>query len=389
MKDTKGLEVFLGLLLVVFLIGFVVYIIRYGDHYLTQPATNGGEKWRLAYYEGGDYVDYAGGLRGLVHGLIELGWISELELPEFDNPDDTQLLWAFLATEVESNYLEFVPDAYWSAHWDDTLRLANREAAIDRLANGGDIDLVIAMGTWAGQDLANNQHAVPTLVLTASDPVAAGIIKSVADSGFDHVLAEVDPGRYRRQIKLFHDITGFKTLGVVFENTPEGRTYANLADLEYVAGQRHFEIITCRAQDANISELEALEGVVDCYKELAPQIDALWIGTHQGEHPKFMPQSLQPLLEHNVVIWAQVGTDAVERGALLSVTYPDYDAVGMWYAQNIALVFNGAQPGELDQVFELPYYVALNLETARRIGFEPPAGLLEIADQTFEIIQGE
>jgi ABC-type uncharacterized transport system substrate-binding protein len=356
----------------------------------TTPTTNDGRKWRIAYYEGGPYVDYAGGLRGVVRGLVELGWMEDIRLPRFENPDDTRSLWGFLAANAESRYVEFVADAYWSAKWDGEQRLANREEAIRRLAETGDIDLIIAMGTWAGQDLATDEHAVPTMVLTSSEPVRAGIIESAEDSGLDHVVAEYDPNRYVRQVRLFHDIVGFQKIGVAHEDSEDGRIYANLDSLERVAKERGFEIVACYARDAGVKEDVALAELTHCYEELAPKIDALWVGGHTGEQPQFMPGILAPMFEHKVATWAQVGSEAVRRGALISVAQQsDYTAVGFWYASTMARIFNGAKPRDLDQVFELPLDIAINLETARRLGFEPPEGLLEVADEVYETVEGE
>ena len=40
--------------------------------------------------------------------------------------------------------------------------------------------------------------------------INAEIIRSVEDSGLDHVHARVDPWRYERQVRVFHNIIGFK-----------------------------------------------------------------------------------------------------------------------------------------------------------------------------------
>ena len=142
------------------------------------PVQNNTEKWRLAYYEAGPWKEYPTHLRALVNGLIMLGWMEPLTLPIYENTDDTAQLWQFLAANTQSDYIEFLPDAYWSANWDAELRIKNQAEALQRLSNNSDIDLIIAAGTWAGLDLAHDDHNVPTFVIAATNAISAGIITS-------------------------------------------------------------------------------------------------------------------------------------------------------------------------------------------------------------------
>jgi hypothetical protein len=50
----------------------------------------------------------------------------------------------------------------------------------------------------------------------------------------------------------------------------------------------------------------------------------------------------------------------------------------------MARIFNGASPGELNQVFDDPKQIAINLETAKLIDFKPPKGLLKAADEIYK-----
>ncbi len=347
-----------------------------------------GEKWRIAYYEGGHYIDYEESLRALIAGLVELGWVSTAQFPDIGE-ENTQLLWANLASNLKSDYIQFVPDAVWSADWQEENRALYREEAIHRLNQPGEIDLIIAMGTWAGQDLANNRHTVPTLVLNSSGPLEAGIIEQYDDSGFDHVMVEVDPYRYRRQIQQFHDIVNFQKLGVTFEDSPTGRIYSNISDLEAVAAERGFSLVTCNAPDIqnNVTREEAVAALAACYEQLAPEIDALWMGAHVGEEPQYMPEILTPMIQYKIPTWSQQGEPAVRRGVLLSISQQNFTEAGKWYAQSIATILNGTPPREMEQIFESPVYLLINLETARQIDFEVPPGLLAAADKTFETIE--
>jgi ABC-type uncharacterized transport system substrate-binding protein len=370
-----------------FLGGVLFYTMMKGGDDRTDPIMNHGEKWRIGYYEGGPYINYTLYLRAVTKGLVKIGWIEDIVIPEFPDTEDSKMLWDYLSKNVKSEYIQFVSDAYWSANWSKETREREKEIALKRLSLEKDIDLVIAMGTWAGQDLANTMHSVPTIILSTSDPVGAGIVKSNEKPGFDHILARCAPERYVRQMRLFHDIFGFKRIGVAFEDSKDGRIYANVEDLNKVAKQRGFEIIECHARDIGLTEEECRQEIVRCYGELAPQIDALWIGLHRGESVKFMPEILRPLFEHKVPTWYQEGSKGARRGALLSIAMKNYVPVGEWAAAMMARIFHGARPGELNQIYETPNEVAINLETAKIIGFDPPPGIMSAADEIYDRIE--
>jgi ABC-type uncharacterized transport system substrate-binding protein len=352
------------------------------DKFQTVPTTNKGKKWRIGYYEGGPYINYPANLRAIAQGLTELGWMEKTDIADMADPADAEGVWLALA-KAKSDYLQFVQEAFYSADWDETLRARNRAAAIDRL-HDKQLDFMIAMGTWAGQDLANNLHSVPTMVVSSSDPVKSGIIKSAAQSGFNHVHARCDPNRYLRQVRLFHDIIGFKRLGVVYEDSVAGKSYAALADIEKVAAQRGFKLVTCQAAWSGVTRQVSTQKLIDCHKALAPQIDALFLTVHNGVDTDRMDEILAPLIEHKIPTWSQRGPEEVRQGVLLSVVRGGFQAVGKYHAEIMAKIFNGARPGALNQVFEDPKKIAINLKTAEAIGFKIPRGLTLVADEIYK-----
>ncbi|MHC4222000.1 MAG: ABC transporter substrate-binding protein, partial [Planctomycetota bacterium] len=140
-----------------------------GEKFGTAPVLNNGEKWRIVFYEGGPHVNYYHYLEATILGLMKLGWIEKADLGKIQSKSkDTRRLWNWLVNNSRSDYLEFVEDGYYSANWDDDQRQANRARILKSLKWDTDIDLAIAMGTWAGLDLANNEHSVPTVVMSTS-----------------------------------------------------------------------------------------------------------------------------------------------------------------------------------------------------------------------------
>lgn len=353
---------------------------------VTPRLRDDGEKWRIGYFEGGQYRDYEVILKATLRGLMALGWIEDMELPPHNDPEPGGF-WRWFAEHAQSEYLEFPADA-WHApgDFDPELRPQVREVLHQRLRETRDLDLVIAMGTWAGQDLAVDGIDTPVVVGSTSDPVAAGIVASANDSGREHLHAKTEPGRYGRQIELFHDIFGFERLGLVFEDSPEGRTFAAVDEIESIAAERGFEIVGCNAPFNGVSQDEATEAAVQCYAELAPRIDAAYVTVHRGVNPRSLPRVIEPLLEHGLPSFSMQGEDEVRQGVLMSIAQLNYIYVGRFHAETVARILNGATPRALPQVWQAPSKIALNLETAERIGYDPTVDILMASDEIFATI---
>ncbi|MCB1743902.1 MAG: ABC transporter substrate-binding protein, partial [Gammaproteobacteria bacterium] len=317
--------------------------------------------------------------------LMKLGWIEREDIPA-QQGEQTADLWAWVSKNLKSDFIEFVGDGHYSAGWDDKEREKLVKVILKRLKSANDIDLVIAMGTWAGKDLANEQHGVPTMVLSTSDPISSGIIKSVEDSGFDHVHARVDPGLHARQIKAFHEIIGFKKLGVAYEDSVAGRSYAAVDVAEEIGRKHGFKVVSCHTK-SDISDIShAEQSVVDCFEWLSNKVDALYITEQGGVTPRSMPRLVAVANEHSIPTFSQQGSDDVKQGVLASLSKAEYRYIGEYHAKTFAQVFNGAKPNQLAQLFEEPPKMAINLKTAEIIGFNPPVVLLGAADEIFEDI---
>jgi len=387
--ESKMNRVVKSLIMLFFLTGFFfsnVYAAEKMDFPVT-PKTNNGKKWRIGYLEGGPNEGYPENLSALITAFSEIGWTKKVDFPIPVDKSDTKNLWVWISHNVKSDYIEFLPDAYWSNNWDENLRLKNRKLILERLNRNKDVDLMLAMGTWAGQDLANNEHSVPATVMFATSPVLSGISKSINDSGYDHLHVHIDPTRYEKQIRIFHDIFHFKNLGVVLEqNTAEGRSYAAIDDIEKVAKELKFNIITCNAPFSGVTPEEARDAFMKCHEELSRKADAVYITVHRGITLPHMSKLMEPFLLNEIPTFSQRGTEEVRHGVLLSTSAAGSNYVGRFHAETIAKIFNGAKPRDLEQLFEDPPRIAINLKTAQIIGYDPAIDVLGFSDEVFEDI---
>ncbi|WP_256977779.1 ABC transporter substrate-binding protein [Bordetella genomosp. 10] len=341
-----------------------------------------GAKWRIAYVASGEHYNYQRILRVIVDGLQALGWLSVPPIPDGLSDRET---WEFLASNTHSDVLEFVADAWWSpGNFDNSRRPAMRQAIAERLNERHDIDLIVAMGTLAGQDMVALGAPVPTIVASTSDAVAAHIVKSAKDSGLDNLFVHIYPERYARQLRLFYDTVPFKTLGLVYENTQEGRIFSAVDAIERLAGELGFTLVHCDARAQGLDADTAVRNVVACYRETSAQVDAVYVSTHIGITPLTIGRVAQVLREAKVPSFSMHGSEDVRHGILMSLAQSDHTALGLFFAETIARIFNGAQPRQLKQIWRDPATIALNLETARVIGFDPPVDVLLAADEVYE-----
>lgn len=355
--------------------------------YPTSPPAKIAKKWRIGYLEGGPWKTYQTTLVKTLEALSKMGWVGQISIPPQEDINDTKKLWAWLAANVKSDYLEFPADAHYSGEWDKEVRAKNKAGLLKRLSEKQDIDLMIAMGTMAGQDLANSGHSVPTIVCDSSDPVAAEIVKSVEDSGYEHIHARVDPTRFERQIRAFHDVIGFGKLGIAFRDTVEGRSIAGQEAVRKVAEERKFEVLECYTLIGKSEE--SVAKMVGCTKELAPKTDAFYIVEQGAVTFATLPRILEPLNAHKIPTFSQSGADDVRHGVLMSVANTSYGEIGRFHAETIARIVNGAKPRDLDQVFEPPVKIAFNKAVSRIIDLRDDIYQLlsETADEVYDEIE--
>ncbi|HWR38976.1 MAG TPA: ABC transporter substrate binding protein [Patescibacteria group bacterium] len=356
------------------------------DSFSTAPRQKNGGKWRIGYYEAGPYPSYTLTFGNIVKALAKLGWLDNVDACPFDS--DSRTIWQWLGTHSVSQYLEFPPDAYYSYNDEEALHGPVRESLLRRLTETTDLDLMLALGTLAAQDLANDRHGVPVMVFSVSNAVKAGIVVSEEDSGRNHVWSHVEPDRYKRQVELFYDIFHFKKLGIVYEDTIAGRSYAALDDVEDLARERGFEIVRAFYDDSVLDPDLYHQNLLEAYRQVATEADAFYLTPYTRLQNERLGDILTPLVAKKLptLSWS---VRLVPHGVLMAVALADFEYIGAFDAENIARVLNGARPRSLNQIFISPPSIVLNLEAADRIRYVPPFPILLAADKIYLKIEGD
>lgn len=369
---------------------FYLVLASIGNLFSTEQAwAEPVKKWRIAYVEGGNFTDYGQILLGTIRGLELLGLVpgQASMVPE---KATVREIWAkaAAATKNQDNYpIEFLEDGFYSSNWNEDLRRANKEAIYNRIRTKNDIDLIFAFGTAAGVDMVSDEHSVAVMNFSTTDPIAAGISQSVHDSGRDNVHAKLEPGRYTRQLNIFHDVIPFQKLGICYGDTPRDMEQAALAEIEVAAERENFELVRGIMTDLGEDDEANFQKRLACHEQIAQEADAVYLTFGLGIDTKRMEKMLQPFIKAKIPTFAQAGPSMVELGALLSMAQADFDEMGLFEAKVVQSIVNGAKPREISQVYQSKVDLALNLRMAVAIGWNPPFDLLAAVDELYQEIK--
>jgi ABC-type uncharacterized transport system substrate-binding protein len=343
----------------------------------------------IVYYEGGSYYDYVSTLIAFIDGLVSINIIEPIKINGFRGTDNSRKLWDYLCDNVKSNHIRLDKENYYSSNWNDNIRKLNKEKIIKFLLDSDPkFTTVIAMGTWAGLDLANNDHQVPTMVMSVTDPVNAGILKSKNDYSIPHVFVEYEPNIFLRQIILFHSIFDFKKLGIAFDDTDDGRTYIAYSDILKAAKQKGFDVITCTFNDANPNLEELKKAGKECVYILSQKADAIYFGDQSFLKYEWMPEVIQSTIDNKIPTWSHHGAEHVKRGVLMSRSFDSsFEKKGVWLAEVFNDITHGKQANTINHIWVSQTELAINLEVADKIGFVISDALLSLCDKIFKEIK--
>jgi ABC-type uncharacterized transport system substrate-binding protein len=346
------------------------------------------KKWRVIYVEGGQYRDYYKILFGFILGLKSLELIDYQAPPPLADEDsmDSAELWRWLTENARSERLEFLTDGYYSAGWNQEERVRLKGEILRRLRADRDVDLILTFGTWAGLDLVTDEHRVPVMSITATDPVAAGISKAENDSGLDHAHVQVERDRNERQIRIFHDIFKFRRLGVPIDDTPDGQGAMGLPTIRKMAQELGFELVPCETSLEIDDPEKSFRNLLACVRDLSVNSDAIYLTVNNGMQAYRLEEILEPIIKARIPSFSQSGPNEAKLGVLMSIGRDNFEDASLFEAKVVEAIISGQTPRRINQVYEAPLTLALNLKMTLAIGWNPPFEVLIAMDQMYQTI---
>lgn len=309
----------------------------------------------IAYFEAGSYWEFTIMRNNVVAALGRRGMMDRLDFPE-----------------------RLVISPGWAVT-DETYR-----AEAKKLMHDASVDLIISMGTVATQALlAENNGKTPIVSIDVADPVGAGIIDAETGKGPANLTLQYTKDKWNKVFVLFHQALPFKRLGIMYHDSPEGRSYSNVNEAREVAREYGFTIVEYADLDKEESEQSCAAGV---HKLIGQNIDAFYISAlNCFDWTRANPQSMLDILhKHGIWTFARDGSVQVNRGALMGLSTLDYIHLAEFYADRIGHLL-GLLPEDAPLI-PGRYHpkITLNLDTAEALDLDVPRVLLITADEIFD-----
>ena len=353
---------------------------------------NGERKHNIAVVIYGiweDFPDYSEVFVGMINGLTEIGWMDPIEESEFYYSTDRRQIKevidiiGMIEDNEYSEYLNFARDLYFDMEWDT--ETAKSPKFRNLVSENSKVDLIIALGTGPGQVFSSLENVkIPVVADSISDPLGSGIIPSYDDSGRDNLTVRVDPDRYKRQIRMFYDVVGFKRLGIIYEDTPEGRAYGAVNDIELIAKEKGFDIVhNTNVLPVDVGEVACEAQYLVAVEEVCKQSDAIYFGIVNGLSSRNLPKIMEITNRYKVPTFSMKGSAYVKQGVLFGVSESEEVATGIHNAKNIVQILRGKKPRSINQIFEHVPHIAINLEEAKKIGYDVPIDIIASSDEIY------
>jgi len=239
----------------------------------------------------------------------------------------------------------------------------------------GNYDLLIPITTPAAQAVANVEKDAPVVFGAVTDPVGAGIVKSIGEPG-GNVTGVSDLWPIRKQIELaLKLVPNAKTIGTIY-NPGEANS------------QTIIELIrqACAANGLKLKEATVAQGseVLIAARSLIGQVDMIFTAADSTVGAAY-ESVVKVARENKIPIFAGDG-DSVKRGAIGTLGI-DYANVGLLTGQLALKILKGASPSKTPVVLVTNTKPIFNLSAAKIFGVRIPEELkngAEFVDESSE-----
>jgi putative ABC transport system substrate-binding protein len=237
------------------------------------------------------------------------------------------------------------------------------------------VDLILARGTPAALAARNATTTIPIVLLGVGDPVAQGLVASLAHPGGNITgLSAFATELYAKRLELLTELVPRAARIAFLTNMSNPNEQLNWEQIEKAA-----RVLGIRSQLLDVRKPEELERIFDDATEqrvdgLVVALDGLLVENQQIIIDLAAKRRLP----------AVYGSSEFIIPGGLAAYGPSYSDLYRRAANYVHKILKGAKPAELPVELPTKFQLLINLKTARALGLDVPLQLQQRADEVIE-----
>ena len=237
------------------------------------------------------------------------------------------------------------------------------------------VDVIVASVTTDARAAQKATRAIPIVVAAATDPVATGLVESLARPGGNITgLSQMAPQLAGKRLELLKEIVPKLSRVAVLWNSQGPASTLHWKEIQLPAQQLGVELHSLEVRSPNDFD-KAFEAAIRARAGALLIIPALLITTNLNRLAGLAARSRLPSIYHD--------SEFADFGGL--VTYgPDRADMFRRAATFVDKILKGAKPGDLPIEQPTKFELVINLKTAKALGLTIPQSVLFRADRVIE-----
>jgi ABC-type uncharacterized transport system substrate-binding protein len=240
---------------------------------------------------------------------------------------------------------------------------------------GLNVDAVVTGGTPAAKALKSATRTIPIVMAIIGDPVAAGLVDSIARPGGNATgFSIVAPDLSGKRLQLLKEVIPGISSVAVMSNAANPQSQIELNEMQIAARTLGLQLLSIQ-----ISTQASLENAFE--KGINARVQALIVLTDAVLYSQ--RGRIVALAASNRLPAMYFFREFVQEGGLMSYAPSDTDLFRR-AATYVDKVLKGTKPGDLPVEQPTKFALVINLKTAKALGLDVPPTLLAGADEMIE-----
>jgi putative tryptophan/tyrosine transport system substrate-binding protein len=236
------------------------------------------------------------------------------------------------------------------------------------------VDVIVADTAGEVTAAKNATATIPIVMRGVSDPIALGLVASLAHPGGNITgMAVLAPELSGKRLELLKEVIP-KLSRVALLTTPGKAWRTSIKETEVAA-----QALGLQLQILQVREVDELEGVFDAAKRQRAgalvQVQATSLGPYQPRIIELAAKNRLPTMYYN--------RRSVEIGGLMSYGQDNLH-LNRRVASMVEKILKGRKPADIPVEQPMKFEFAVNLKTAKQLGLTIPPNVLARADKVLK-----